>query len=120
MSAAVRNSGGVLDDAGPAAGFFGRDQAGCSASAGCVKKSARNSDVLGCDEALDVTGFDASSPVKAGNVPAGLKSLGRVCGSSVTGSDGFGDDSPFWASTKAVARFKMSDGSGRVDGALTC
>ena len=87
-----------------------------------MKKSARNGDVLGCDGGLGVlvAGFDASSPLRDGNVPADLISLGRICGLTLTDSDEVDDDSAFWPSTKAVASFKMSEGSGRVDGALTC
>jgi hypothetical protein len=87
-----------------------------------VKKPARNGDVLGCDgrpEAL-VAGFDASRPLRDGNVPADLISLGRICGFTLTDSDEIDDDSAFWPPTKAVASFKMREGSGRVDGALTC
>lgn len=87
-----------------------------------MKKSARNGDVLGCDGELGVlvASFDASSPLRDGDVPADSISLGRICGLKLTDSDEVDDDSAFRPSTKAIVSFKMSERSGRVDGALTC
>jgi hypothetical protein len=84
-SPALVDSGGLLSDGEAVAGFFSRDQAGCFAAIGSVKKSARNGEASGFDEGFRVIDFVVSSPVTVGNGPAGLNSLGGGCEATLVG-----------------------------------